>query len=91
MENSSNEKQANFLITCTFDDIPAEVIHQTKMHTLDNIGCIPGGFALDWTKKVAEVGRDLGGKLEAMRIAALWSVHVIMLFRQATVSTEVIS
>jgi 2-methylcitrate dehydratase PrpD len=65
MGTSNTEKWADFLATCTFDDIPAEVVEQTKMHMLDTIGCTLGGYALDWGKKVTAVGRDLGGRPEA--------------------------
>ena len=65
MKTSNTEKWADFLATCTFDDIPAEVVQQTKIHTLDTIGCTLGGYALDWGKKVTAVGRDLGGRPEA--------------------------
>ncbi len=65
MEMSMTEKWADFLATVTFDDIPPEVVQQTKMFILDNIGCALGGYAIDWGKKVTAVGRDLGGKPEA--------------------------
>jgi 2-methylcitrate dehydratase PrpD len=65
METSNTEKWADFLAACTFEDIPAEVVRQVKLHALDTIGCALGGYALDWGKKVAAVGRDLGGRPEA--------------------------
>jgi 2-methylcitrate dehydratase PrpD len=75
METSNTEKWANFLANCTYDDLPAEVILQTKIHTLDTIGCTLGGYALDWGKKVTAVGRDLGGKPEATVLGSGDKLH----------------
>jgi 2-methylcitrate dehydratase PrpD len=75
MNTSNTEKWADFLADCTFDDIPASVIQQTKMHILDTIGCTLGGYALDWGKKVTAVGRDLGGKPEATVIGSGDKLH----------------
>jgi len=75
METSNTEKWSNFLATCTFDDIPTEVVQQTKMHVLDTIGCTLGGYALDWGKKVTAVGKDLGGKPEATVLGSGEKLH----------------
>ncbi|OGO43276.1 MAG: hypothetical protein A2Z05_05025 [Chloroflexi bacterium RBG_16_60_22] len=75
METTITERWADFLTTFTFDDIPAEVLQQTKVHILDSIGCSLGGYALEWGKKVAAVGRDLGGKPEATVIGSGDRLH----------------
>ena len=72
---SITEKWADFLTSFTFDRIPAEVLHQTKIHILDSIGCSLGGYALEWGKNVAAVGRDLGGKPEATVIGSGDRLH----------------
>lgn len=72
---SLTEKWADFLTTLTFDDLPAEVVHQTGMFILDSIGCALGGYAIDWGKRVAEVGCDLGGKAEATVIGSGDRLH----------------
>jgi len=64
------ERWADFLATFSFNDIPTEVIHQTKLYILDNLGCALGGYAIDWGKKVIALGRDLGGKPEAVVIGS---------------------
>lgn len=64
------EKWADFLTDLNFDDLPAEVIQQTKMFILDTIGCALGGYAIAWGKRVADVGRDFGGKPEATVIGS---------------------
>jgi 2-methylcitrate dehydratase PrpD len=69
------ERWADFLTTCTFDDLPAEVGRQTKMFILDSIGCALGGYAIGWGKKVAALGRDLGGKPEATVIGSGDRLH----------------
>ncbi len=62
---SITEKWADFLTSFTYDRIPVEVLHQTKIHILDSIGCSLGGYSLKWGKNVSALGRDLGGKPEA--------------------------
>lgn len=74
-QNSMTERWAEFLTTVTFDDMPLEVVRQTKMFILDNIGCALGGFALDWGKKVVAVGQDLGGKPEATVVGSGDKLH----------------
>jgi 2-methylcitrate dehydratase PrpD len=69
------EKWADFLTGFTFDAIPAEVSQQTKMFVLDNIGCTLGGYAVDWGKRVAALGRDLGGKPEATVVGSGDRLH----------------
>ena len=56
------ERWADFLATFSFNDIPPEVVQQTKLYILDNIGCALGGYAIEWGKKVTALGCDLGGK-----------------------------
>jgi 2-methylcitrate dehydratase PrpD len=62
---SMTEEWSDFLSEVAFGDLSPEVVRQTKMFILDNIGCALGGYAIDWGKKVAALGRDLGGKPEA--------------------------
>ena len=69
------EKWADLLTGCTFDDMPAEVVRQAKMFILDSIGCALGGYAIAWGKRVADVGRDLGGKPEATVIGSGDRLH----------------
>ncbi|HEY97182.1 MAG TPA: MmgE/PrpD family protein [Dehalococcoidia bacterium] len=75
MTMTITEKWADFLSTFTYDDIPAEVVHQSKLHILDSIGCVLGGYAIDWGKKVTSLGRDLGGKPEATVIGSGDRLH----------------
>lgn len=69
------ERWADFLVKCTFNDIPADVVQQTKLYILDNIGCALGGYANDWGKKVTALGRDLGGKPEATVVGSGDRLH----------------
>ena len=70
-------KWADFLTTCVFDDIPADVLQQTKMFILDSIGCALGGYAIEWGKKVTKLGYDLGGKPEATAIGSGYKLHCV--------------
>ena len=69
------QKWVDFLTTFTFDRVPGEVVQQTKMFILDSIGCALGGYAVEWGKRVADVGRDLGGKPEATVIGSGDRLH----------------
>lgn len=67
---SLTEKWAEFLTKIKFEDLPPEVVEQTKMLILDSIGCAFGGYTLTWGKKVVSLGRDLGGKPESTVIGS---------------------
>jgi 2-methylcitrate dehydratase PrpD len=69
------EKWADFLAACTFEDVPAGVVRQAKAFILDSLGCALGGYAIGWGKKVAALGRDLGGKPEATVIGSGDRLH----------------
>jgi 2-methylcitrate dehydratase PrpD len=75
MAMTVTEQWADFLTSFTFDGIPPEVLHQVKIHILDSIGCCLGGYALEWGKNVAAVGRDLGGRPEATVIGSGDKLH----------------
>ena len=72
---SITERWADFLTASTFEDIPPEVVQQTKLFILDNIGCALGGYAVDWGRKVAALGRDPGGRPEATVIGSGDRLH----------------
>ncbi len=67
---SLTEQWAEFLTKTKFEDLPPEVVEQTKMLILDSIGCAFGGYTLTWGKKVISLGRDLGGKPESTVIGS---------------------
>jgi 2-methylcitrate dehydratase PrpD len=75
MEKTLAEQWADFALRITFGDLPPQVVHQTKIFILDNIGCALGGYALDWGKKVVAVGRDLGGRPEATVVGSGDKLH----------------
>ncbi len=59
------DRWAEFLADVKFENLPADVVEQTKLLILDSLGCAIGGYSLDWGKKVVALGRDLGGKQES--------------------------
>jgi 2-methylcitrate dehydratase PrpD len=69
------QKWVNFLTDFTFDRVPPEVVQQTNMFILDSIGCALGGYAVEWGKRVVDVGRDLGGRPEATVIGSGDRLH----------------
>lgn len=44
----------------TFEDLPSDVIHQTKRFMLDTLGCAIGGYASDASRIIQDVIRDSG-------------------------------
>jgi len=44
----------------TFEDLPSDVIHQTKRLMLDTLGCAIGGYASDASRIIQDVIRDSG-------------------------------
>lgn len=64
------ERWAEFLAEARFDDLPREVVEQTKLLILDSLGCALGGYSLSWGKKVAALGRELAGKAESTVIGS---------------------
>ncbi len=62
---SYTQKLVDFAVGTTFQDLPSEVVRETKRIILDTIGCGIGGYSLDRGKIVAELAADLGGRPEA--------------------------
>lgn len=56
---------AEFTERLRFEDIPQQVVARVKDHILDEFGCLVAGSAMDWTKKVTDVAKRLGGPAEA--------------------------
>ena len=59
---------AEFSARLQFDDIPANVIEQIKLHILDGIGVCLHGTALPWSQKIASMVIEEGGN----GAAGLW-------------------
>ena len=55
---------ANFLADLRFEDLPASVVKEAKVFTLDLIGCALGARNTEETRMAVEVFRDLGGREE---------------------------
>ena len=55
-------KSANSLI---FEDVPSDVIHQTKRLVLDTLGCAIGGYRSEASRIIQEVVKELGHSEEA--------------------------
>ena len=65
MTRSVTEALANFSAGLQFEDLPPEVVQETKRLLLDTIGCGLGGFDLDKGKMALELARQMGGRREA--------------------------
>jgi len=64
MENITQEI-ARFAVDVTFDDIPQDVMHESKRLILDSIGCALAGMNVDKGKIAAKMGKRLGGPPES--------------------------
>ena len=52
---------AEFAADITFDDLPREVVHQTKRLICDSIGCTLGGYSSEKGRIVRDFVKSLGG------------------------------
>ncbi len=56
---------AKFAAEVTFDDIPGDVVHQTKRVIFDTIGCTLGGYSSEKAHIARKFVKALGGNTEA--------------------------
>ncbi|MFC1669623.1 MmgE/PrpD family protein [Spirochaetota bacterium] len=61
---------AKYAIDLKFEDLPQEVIHQTKRVMLDTIGCAIGGYSSDASQMIQKTVTELGGKEESTVIGS---------------------
>ncbi len=61
---------AEFASKITFDDLPQEVIHQTKRLICDSIGCTLGGYSSEKGRIARNFVKSLGGNPEATIIGS---------------------
>lgn len=59
------EQLADFASAAEFENLPDDVVRESKRALLDSIGCALGGLSLDKGKIAVQVGRGLGGPPEA--------------------------
>jgi 2-methylcitrate dehydratase PrpD len=58
-------KLANYATALTFEDLPPEVMHQTKRILIDVLGCCIGAFEADASKILRGLVEQLGGPGES--------------------------
>ncbi len=63
-ENPTREL-AKFAVDIRWEDLPLEVVHETKRILMDSIGCIIGALTIDKGKMSLALARRLGGNPEA--------------------------
>lgn len=57
---STAQKLAQYVINLRFQDLPQDVIHQTKRIMLDTLGCAIGGYASEASQTIQELIKELG-------------------------------
>ena len=61
---------AEFAASVTFDDLPRQVVHQTKRLIFDSIGCALGGYSSEKGRIARSFVKSLGGTPEATIIGS---------------------
>ncbi len=56
---------AKYVATLTFQDLPPDVIHQTKRVVLDTLGCAIGGYDSEASRAIQELIKELDHPEEA--------------------------
>lgn len=56
---------AKYAIGMTFQDLPPDVVHQTKRLVLDTLGCAIGGYTSESSRAIQELIKELGHPEEA--------------------------
>jgi 2-methylcitrate dehydratase len=56
---------AKYVASLTFQDLPPDVVHQTKRVVLDTLGCAIGGYDSEATRAIQELIKELGHPGEA--------------------------
>src|SRR5882724_790332 len=65
MEGKITETLASFVSEITFDDLPQQVVHETKRILLDIVGCALGSVELEKGRIAVEFARRTGGYPDA--------------------------
>jgi len=60
-----SERLASFVAETRYENLPAEVVRETKRLILDTLGCALGGFTSEPSRIVRQMVRELGGNPEA--------------------------
>jgi len=61
-----SEDLVTFLVETQYEDLPAEVVHETKRSLLDSVGSAIAGIATDKGKIAVSVARRAGGRPESV-------------------------
>lgn len=67
---------ARFVAETKFQDLPTKVVDRTKVYLLDNIACGFVGSVQPWSKIVAELAWEAGGKKEASLFNQPWQTDI---------------
>ena len=62
---SVTEILTNFVVSTRFDDLPRNVVEDTKRVILDSIGCAVGAFSLPFGRKFSNLFKSFGGCSES--------------------------
>ncbi|MFC1981243.1 MmgE/PrpD family protein [Chloroflexota bacterium] len=65
MKSSVTQELADFVAKVRFEDLPEQVVHESKRLLLDSVGCGLAGLQVEKGKIAVELARQLGGAPEA--------------------------
>jgi len=57
---------AKYSIAFTFQDVPPDIVHQTKRVVLDTLGCAIGGYTSEASRAIQELIKEFGHPEESM-------------------------
>ncbi|MFC1987977.1 MmgE/PrpD family protein, partial [Chloroflexota bacterium] len=73
---NETRKLAQFVADTKFEDLPTEVVEKSKVYLLDNLACGFVGSVQPWSKIVAELVQEAGGKEEASMFNQAWQADI---------------
>ena len=68
MEKSISRQIAEFAVNLKYEDLPKEVVNQTKKFLYDSIGCAFGGYRTKDVNILRDIYKEMGGKEETTLI-----------------------
>lgn len=62
---SISHKLAEYMLNLNYQDLPTDVVHQTKRLILDTMGCAIGAYSSEANKIIQQLLKELGGSEES--------------------------
>ncbi len=73
---SATQALASFVATTQYADLPASLVNECKIATLDVLAAAFVGSSMPWAQRVVEMVHELGGKPEVSVVNQTWQTDV---------------